>query len=101
MNRLEQLIDIAAKATKYGQLDMTLGVHDGSVKYIEGSEHASKNFSTAGMQNAVEYALAALARERNLESTGALTITFEFGKGNVKKVHLHRRFRHNLTEQKK
>lgn len=101
MNRLEQLINLAAQATKFGQLDMTLGVHDGLVKYVDGSEHASKNFSTAGMQEAIDYALLALARERNLKSTGALTITFEFAQGNVKKVHLHRRFRHNLTEQKK
>jgi len=100
MSQLEKLIEFAAKATKFGQLDMTLGVHNGEVRYVLGSEHASKNFATAGMQQAVDYALQILARERNSKSTGALTVTFEFATGNVKKVHVHRNFRHDLTEQK-
>lgn len=101
MNRLDKLIDLAAQATKFGQLDISLGIHDGQVKYIVGSEHSSKNFSTSGMSEAVEHALQILARERNNQSTGALTITFELNSGNIKKVHTHRSFRHNLTEQKK
>jgi len=101
MNKLDQLIQLAARSTKFGQLDMTLGVHNGEVKYLMGSEHASKNFSTAGMQEAIEHALQAVAKEHNLQSTGALTVTFEFNSGIIKRVHTHRSFRHDLTEQKK
>ena len=101
MDKLQKLIDLAAKSTRFGQLDMQLGVHDGQIKYMVGSEHASKNFSTSGMQDAVNYALQGIARERNALTTGALTVTFEFIKGNVKKVHVHRNFRHDLTDIKK
>lgn len=100
MTTLERLIELAAKSTKFGQLNMTLGVHNGEVKYLEGSEHSSKNFSTAGNREAIEYLLQSLAKEQNISSTGALTITFEFIKGAIKKVHTHKSFRHNLTEQK-
>lgn len=99
--KLTRLIDLAAKSTKFGQLDMVLGVHDGQIKYVVGNEHSSKNFSTAGDQEAVEFALQAVAKERNFQSTGALTITFEFTAGNIKRIHIHKAFRHNLTEQNK
>lgn len=98
MTRLEELIALAAASMKFGQLALSLEVHDGQVKALEGNEHMQKFYTGDGTQPAVDQALALLAQERNDGKSGQITFTFDFKSGQVKKLFVHRQFKHQLTE---
>lgn len=100
MPTIHQLIDLAVQQTPYGQITMTVGVHNGEVRYLMGNEQITKTFNGANCtQQAVEFGLALLAQDRQAGKSGTLTVTYEMQAGNVKKIHAMRQMKHKLGEQ--
>lgn len=97
MSQLNQLIQLAAKEVRFGSLSMSLDVHDGQVKSIEGNEQSQRVYPNDGAQKAIEEQLALLATLRTQGVTGKITFTFDLKNGSTKRMYIHRQIKHVLT----
>lgn len=97
MSRISEMIQLAAQATKYGNLNLNLEVHDSEVRALVTEQHTQLNYPGDGTQKAVEDLLAILAQIRNESRGGVTTFTLEHPGGRVKKLYIHRQIKHILT----
>lgn len=94
MFTFDKIFSMIFAKTRFGTINMTIGVHDGQPKYLLTNENISKTFKTQNStQEAVEYGLSLLAQDRQSEKSGTLTITYELQNGNVKKLHAMRQMK--------
>ena len=99
MGRLNDLLSVAAHNVKFGQLSVDLEVHNGKVRAVQGSEHMERHYPGDGYQEAVDHALQLLAGERNSQKSGTITFSYEIKGGQVKRLFVHRQFKHLLTDR--
>ena len=101
MHELLQIIDHVAKDMKFGSLNINLDIHEGHIKSVEGNESSQLNYRGDGTSEAMQDILQLVDQERNIERSGKLTVTFDLRQGRVKRIYVHKQFKHFLTESKK
>lgn len=96
---INDLLKFVSDKTPYGQISLTVGMHNGQVRYYLGNEQISRTFKGANStQQAVDFALGLLAQDRQAGKSGTLTITYELVAGDVKRLHAMRQIKHTLGE---
>jgi hypothetical protein len=94
MMSFEKIFSLIFAKTRFGTINMIIGVHDGKPKYLLTNENISKKFKSANStQEAVEFGLSMLANDRKTAKSGTLTITYELSQGEVKKLHVMRQMK--------
>lgn len=101
MSELQQIINHVANEMRFGQLSINLDVHEGHVKSIEGNENSQLNYRGDGTDNAFEDITLLLNQEKQIARSGKLTITFDLQQGRIKRMYVHKQFKHFLTEIEK